>query len=204
MSGPAPITPAALNELQQHAQRQRQWQTMWQAPADSVAAEGQIIVLTGNGIGKSNTAFGMGMAVLAQNRRLAVVQFLETPEASPARQFLGRHPLCEFTTFGHEATWQAQHRSTDTELTRLAWSFAIEKMRQSDLAMIILDDINPMLYHNYLAIDPVLLQLRQRNPALTVVLTGRHAPCELIDMADLCIEMRDKKLPDAPRSPRKA
>ena len=204
MSGPAPITPPALNELQEHAQRQRQWQTMWQPPADSVATKGQIIVLTGNGIGKSNTAFGMGMAVLAQNRRLAVVQFLATHETSPARQFLGQHPLCEFTTFGDEPTWQAQHRTQDIDLTRRAWSFAKEKMRQSDLAMIILDDINPMLYHNYLAIDPVLLQLRQRNPALTVVLTGRHAPFELIDMADLCIEMRKTKLPDKSGAPRKA
>jgi cob(I)alamin adenosyltransferase len=66
-------------------------------------------------------------------------------------------------------------------------------MRQLYLAMIILDDINLVLHRNYLAIDPVLLQLRQRNPALTVVLTGRYAPCELIDMADRCIEMRGKK-----------
>ncbi len=114
---PVPIAPAAQNELQLHAQRQRHWQTMWQLPAASVLAnprnpappaepvppaKGQIIVLTGDGIGKSNTAFGMGMAMLAQNRPLAVVQFLPTPADSPVRRFLGFNRLCSFTTFGQE------------------------------------------------------------------------------------------------------
>ncbi len=218
-SVPVPVAPAAQNELQLHAQRQRHWQTMWQLPAASVLAnprnpappaepvppaKGQIIVLTGDGIGKSNTAFGMGMAMLAQNRPLAVVQFLPTPADSPVRRFLGFNPLCSFTTFGQEATWQAQDRTRDTDLTRHAWAFAKEKIQQPDLGMIILDDINMVLHHGYLGIDPVLRQLRQRNRALTVVLTGCHAPFELIDMANVCIEMRDAKLPGKPRSPGRA
>lgn len=82
----APANPATtpLNALQQHYQRQQQWQAQWQAPSTS-PAKSQIIVLTGDGFGKSNTAFGMGMAVLAQNRPLAVIQFLETSPSHPAR-----------------------------------------------------------------------------------------------------------------------
>jgi cob(I)alamin adenosyltransferase len=203
--------------MQEHTQRQYQWQQKFvDAPRASLPgnldnpdnpvrphlttttadlATGQIIVLTGDGLGKSNTAFGMGMAVLAQNRPLAVVQFLDTPQNSPARQFLGQHAQCVFETFGRGCAWDTQARKHDTDLTRQAWQYATEKMQQPDLAMLILDDINLILHHRYLNIDAVLRHLRQRPPALTVVLTGRHAPFELIDMADLCIELRDMKAP---------
>jgi cob(I)alamin adenosyltransferase len=211
--------------MQEHTQRQYQWQQRWQQklvpapraslptnpenpvrpqPATAAAnpATGQIIVLTGDGLGKSNTAFGMGMAVLAQNRPLAVVQFLDTPQNSPARQFLGQHAQCVFETFGRGCTWNKQDRMQDTDLIRHAWQYATEKMHQPDLAMLILDDINLMLHHNYLNIDAVLRGLQQRPPQLTVLLTGRHAPFELRDIADICIEMRDMKAPSAPRSQR--
>jgi cob(I)alamin adenosyltransferase len=207
--------------MQEHTQRQYQWQQRWQqkfvqAPRASLPANldnpdnplmpnptaapanpitGQIIVLTGDGLGKSNTAFGMGMAVLAQNRPLAVVQFLDTPQNSPARQFLGQHAQCVFETFGRGCTWDTHERKHDTDLTRQAWAYATEKMQHPDISMVILDDINLMLRHSYLNIDAVLHGLQQRPPALTVVLTGRHAPFELIDMADICIEMRDMKAP---------
>lgn len=188
----APANPSAipLNALQQHYQRQQQWQTQWQAPSTS-PAKGQIIVLTGDGFGKSNTAFGMGMAVLAQNRPLAVIQFLEAPSSHPARQFFGQHRLCQFHSFGQGCTWNNQDRVHNTNLVREAWGTATEKLQQPELALLILDDINLLIHHNYLNLDTVLRNLRQRHPALSVVLTGRHAPFELIDMADTCIDLRE-------------
>ena len=166
--------------------------------AGKVGDKGLIIVLTGAGKGKSSSAFGMIFRCIAHEMPCAVVQFIKGAWSTGERTMIETHfaDLCEFHAMGEGFTWETQDRERDVAAARAAWEKAKDLIRVADNRMILLDEINIALRYDYLDIGEVLAFLAAEKPPLThVVLTGRNAKQELIDVADLVTEMAIVKHP---------
>jgi cob(I)alamin adenosyltransferase len=163
--------------------------------AAATKEKGLLIVNTGTGKGKSTAAFGMGLRVLGHGMKLGVVQFIKGALPTAERDLLGSHENCDFCTVGDGYTWNTQDRETDCAAAQRGWCEALRMMEDASYDMVILDELNIVLRYNYLDLAEVLNVLGRRRNDLHVVVTGRHAPPELIDIADLVSEMKVIKHP---------
>jgi cob(I)alamin adenosyltransferase len=160
--------------------------------------KGLIIVHTGAGKGKSSSAFGMILRSVAHGFPCAVVQFIKGAWDTGERRLLTTHfgELCQFHAMGEGFTWETQDRTRDVAAAQAGWAKAKELIADDTLRMIVLDEINIALRYDYLDISEVVDFLTTSKPPLThVVLTGRNAKQELIDVADLVTEMTLVKHP---------
>ncbi|MEL6607959.1 MAG: cob(I)yrinic acid a,c-diamide adenosyltransferase [Pseudomonadota bacterium] len=160
--------------------------------------KGLVIVHTGKGKGKSSAAFGMIFRHIAHGRKCAVVQFIKGGMSTGERDLiLDRFSdLCAFHTMGEGFTWETQDKTRDTEMAQAAWEKAKELIRDETNHMVLLDEINIALRYDYLDINDVVSFLTEEKPHMThVVLTGRNAKDELIEIADLVTEMELVKHP---------
>ena len=154
--------------------------------------KGLIIVHTGAGKGKSSSGFGMILRCVAHQMPCAVVQFIKGAWDTGERRLLTDHfsDLCQFHAMGEGFTWETQDRARDIAAAQAGWEKAKELIRNPDIRLVLLDEINIALRYDYIALDDVLTFLRDEKPPLThVVLTGRNAAQGLIDAADLVTEM---------------
>lgn len=166
--------------------------------ATKTEQKGLIIVHTGKGKGKSSAAFGMIFRHIAHGMKSAVVQFIKGGMSTGERDLiLGRFSdLCAFHTMGEGFTWETQDKSRDTEMAMAAWEKAKELIRDESYSMVLLDEINIALRYGYIPIDEVVTFLTEEKPPMThVVLTGRNAHDDLIEIADLVTEMELVKHP---------
>ncbi|MGC1560600.1 MAG: cob(I)yrinic acid a,c-diamide adenosyltransferase [Bradyrhizobium sp.] len=160
--------------------------------------KGLIIVHTGAGKGKSSSAFGMIVRCVAHGFPCAVVQFIKGAWDTGERRLLTGHfgDLCQFYAMGEGFTWETQDRARDIAAARAGWEKAKELIADPALRMVVLDEINIALRYDYLDVGEVVTFLKEEKPPLThVVLTGRNAKQELIDVADLVTEMTLVKHP---------
>jgi len=160
--------------------------------------KGLIIVHTGKGKGKSTAAFGMIFRHIAHGRKCAVVQFIKGGMQTGERDLIERHfaDLCEFHTMGEGFTWETQDKRRDMEMAQAAWAKAKELIADPSNTMVLLDEINVALRYDYVDVGEVVAFLRDEKPPMThVVLTGRNAKDELVDLADLVTEMELVKHP---------
>ncbi|WP_420861484.1 cob(I)yrinic acid a,c-diamide adenosyltransferase [Algirhabdus cladophorae] len=160
--------------------------------------KGLIIVHTGKGKGKSSAAFGMIFRCIAHDMKCAVVQFIKGGMSTGERDLiLGKFSeTCAFHTMGEGFTWETQDKSRDTEMAQAAWEKAKELIRDPANTMVLLDEINIALRYDYVDINDVVTFLVEEKPEMThVVLTGRNAKDDLIEIADLVTEMELVKHP---------
>ena len=160
--------------------------------------KGLIIVHTGAGKGKSSSGFGMILRCIAHGMPCAVVQFIKGAWDTGERRLLTENfgDLCQFHAMGEGFTWETQDRERDIAAARAGWEKAKELIRDPEIRMVLLDEINIALRYDYLDLNEVLEFLRNEKPALThVVLTGRNAAEGLIEAADLVTEMTLVKHP---------
>jgi len=160
--------------------------------------KGLIIVHTGAGKGKSSSAFGMIVRCVAHGFPCAVVQFIKGAWDTGERRLLTGHfgELCQFHAMGEGFTWETQDRARDVAAAKAGWDQAKELIADERLRMVVLDEINIALRYDYLDIAEVVDFLKTSKPPMThVVLTGRNAKQELIDIADLVTEMTMVKHP---------
>ncbi|WP_417809005.1 cob(I)yrinic acid a,c-diamide adenosyltransferase [Thioclava sp.] len=160
--------------------------------------KGLIIVHTGSGKGKSSSGFGMILRCIAHEMPCAVVQFIKGAWETGERSLITEHfgDLCQFYAMGEGFTWETQDRERDIAAAQAGWEKAKELIRNPEIRMVLLDEINIALRYDYLSLDDMLTFLRDEKPPLThVVLTGRNAAEPLIDAADLVSEMTLVKHP---------
>ena len=160
--------------------------------------KGLIIINTGKGKGKSSAAFGMIFRCIAHDMKCGVVQFIKGGMSTGERNLILSkfQATCEFHTMGEGFTWETQDKSRDTEMALSAWEKAKELIRDDRNKMILLDEINIALRYDYIDINDVVNFLINEKPKNThVVLTGRNAKDELIEIADLVTEMELIKHP---------
>ncbi|WP_438986692.1 cob(I)yrinic acid a,c-diamide adenosyltransferase [Marivivens donghaensis] len=159
---------------------------------------GLIIVHTGKGKGKSTAAFGMIFRHIAHGMKSAVVQFIKGGMSTGERDMILERftDLCEFHTMGEGFTWETQDKTRDTEMAQAAWEKAKELIRDPSNSMVLLDEINIAIRYDYVDIKDVVEFLANEKPHMThVVLTGRNAHEDLIEIADLVTEMELIKHP---------
>jgi cob(I)alamin adenosyltransferase len=160
--------------------------------------KGLIIVHTGKGKGKSTAAFGMIFRHIAHGMPCAVVQFIKGGMATGERELIQKNfsDICQFHTMGEGFTWETQDRERDVAAAQAAWAKAKELIRNERNKMVLLDEINIALRYDYIPLAEVIAFLNTEKPEMThVVLTGRNASEELIEIADLVTEMELVKHP---------
>lgn len=151
---------------------------------------GIIVVTTGNGKGKSSSGFGMVMRAMGHGKKVAVVQFIKGGMSTGEELFLRRFPdEVSFHAMGEGYTWETQDRQRDTEKAAEAWALARRFLSDPGIGLVLLDELNIALKYRYLDVGDVIGHLLERPEMQHVVITGRGAPQELIDVADTVTEM---------------
>ena len=186
-------------DLERHAQKMAKKKAARDRIMSTKTDEkGLIVVHTGKGKGKSTAAFGMIFRCIAHEMPCAVVQFIKGGMDTGERRLIQEHfsDLCAFHTMGEGFTWETQDKARDMEMAKKAWEKAKELIADGSRRMVLLDEINIALRYDYIPIGEVTAFLRDEKPAMThVVLTGRNAKEELLEIADLATEMELLKHP---------
>lgn len=188
------------DENQSHREKMKAVKAEHQAKMaeKTVREKGLIIVHTGDGKGKSSSAFGMIMRAIAHGMPCGVVQFIKGNWVTGEKTFLRAHfeKECRFVVSGEGFTWDTQDRERDIAAARHGWDVAKEMIRDPAMKLVVLDEINIALRYDYLPIAEVVDFLTTEKPPMThVVLTGRDAKPELLAIADLVTEMTEVKHP---------
>ena len=164
--------------------------------ATKTIEKGLLIVHTGKGKGKSTAAFGLAARAVGNGLKVGVVQFVKGVWKTGEREVFARFPeLVEIRAMGEGFTWETQDRARDIAAAEAAWEMSEAMMADPSNAMVILDELNIVLRYGYLDLDRVLSALTSRRENLHVVVTGRNARPELIEVADLVTEMTLVKHP---------
>jgi cob(I)alamin adenosyltransferase len=167
--------------------------------ARATLEKGLIIVHTGAGKGKTTAALGMMVRALGRGMKVGIVQFIKgaiaTGEAALVRDLAAAGLPVEMHTMGEGFTWDSQDRRRDMEVARQAWEKAVYLLRDKSFDMVILDELNVVLRYDYLPLEEVLEELRNKRPMVHVIVTGRNAKPALVELADLVTEMSLVKHP---------
>jgi cob(I)alamin adenosyltransferase len=165
--------------------------------ATKTIERGLLIVHTGKGKGKSTAAFGMVFRALGHRMPVAIVQFVKGKWETGERAALAKFgDLVSINTMGEGFTWDTQDRQRDIAAARAAWEKAKALIVAGRHRMVVLDELNIVLRYEYLSIGEVVEFLKTKRPAdVHVVVTGRNAADELIEVADLVTEMEVVKHP---------
>lgn len=165
--------------------------------ATKTIEKGLVIVHTGKGKGKSTAAFGMVFRMLGHGDKVAIVQFVKGKWQTGERVALEKFgDLVSINTMGEGFTWETQDRQRDLAAARAAWERAKAIIKAGDNKLVLLDELNIVLRYDYLPIDEIVAFMRDEKPGhVHVVVTGRNAKPELIEIADLVTEMEMVKHP---------
>ncbi|NVK42926.1 MAG: cob(I)yrinic acid a,c-diamide adenosyltransferase [Oceanospirillaceae bacterium] len=161
------------------------------ARADQV--RGIVLVLTGNGKGKSSSAFGMVARALGHGQKVGVVQFIKGAFSTGEEAFFRRQDGVRYHVMGEGFTWETQDRARDERAAGAAFEVACNLMSDPAINLVVLDELNIALKHRFLSLDAVVAALEARPEHQNVVITGRGAPQALIELADTVTEMGDVK-----------
>ncbi|MHB1206947.1 MAG: cob(I)yrinic acid a,c-diamide adenosyltransferase [Rhodospirillaceae bacterium] len=157
---------------------------------------GLLIVHTGDGKGKSTSAFGMIARSLGWGHKVGIVQFIKGKWKTGERQFFARFPdQLEWRVMGEGFTWETQDRARDIAAAAAAWETSKRMIADPALDFVLLDELNIALRYEYLAIADVVAELKARPMDKHICITGRNAAPELIEIADLVSEMKVIKHP---------
>lgn len=155
--------------------------------------KGLMVVLTGDGKGKSSSAFGMLARSLGHGLRCGVVQFIKGVWECGEHMLFEDNPLVVFHVMNTGFTWETQDREKDIAAAVATWEKANALLTDADIDVVILDELTYMLTYGYLDKAMVLTALENRPQAQHVIVTGRNAAKELLTMADTVTELKASK-----------
>jgi cob(I)alamin adenosyltransferase len=155
--------------------------------------KGLLLVLTGNGKGKSSSAFGMVARSLGYGYSVGVAQFLKSRRDTGEEAFLGAQTLVDWQVLGDGFTWDTQDKAADMASAERGWAVAQAMLRNPALHLVVLDELTYLLNYAYLDAQQVCADLRARPAHQHVVITGRAAPNCLLELADTVSEIADVK-----------
>ncbi|WP_263146481.1 cob(I)yrinic acid a,c-diamide adenosyltransferase [Pseudomonas sp. RIT-PI-AD] len=172
------------------ARMQRKKALMDEKIAGAQEEYGLLLVLGGNGKGKSSSAFGMVARALGHGLKVGVVQFIKGGMATGEELFFRRFPEdVSYHVMGEGYTWDTQDRQRDIDKARAAWAVARELLADERVGLVVLDELNIALKHGYLELEEVLADLAARPLTQHVVVTGRGALPGMVEAADTVTEM---------------
>ena len=162
--------------------------------AASDEERGVMIVLTGDGKGKSSSAFGMVMRAMGYGYKVGVVQFIKGEQLSGEELYVREKcPEIEFYQMGTGFTWNTQDRSGDIAAAERTWAVVEPMLKDESVHLVILDELTYMLSYKYLGEEMVLKALANRPKNQSVVVTGRGGGAAIRELADTVSEIKDIK-----------
>jgi cob(I)alamin adenosyltransferase len=164
--------------------------------ATKTEERGLLIVHTGTGKGKSTAAFGMVLRCIGHGMRVGIVQFVKGAWGTGERKVLEDYSdLVTCRAMGEGFTWDTQDRARDIAAAKAAWEMSKAMIADPSYSLVLLDELNIVLRYDYLPLDEVIATLKAKPRDLHVIVTGRNAKPELIEIADLVTEMTMVKHP---------
>ncbi len=158
--------------------------------------KGLVIVNTGEGKGKSTAAFGVLLRAWGRGLRVCVIQFIKAETGNWGEIQAARKLQIEWHALGDGFTWTSKDLAQTADKARRAWAIAQEKIASGNYDLILLDEMTYAFHNGWLDVSQVVAWLRENKPPLLhLILTGRDAPLELVDFADLVTEMKKIKHP---------
>jgi cob(I)alamin adenosyltransferase len=154
-----------------------------------------VIVYTGNGKGKTTAALGALLRAWGRGMAVVMLSFIKSETSNYGEERAAKKLGIELVPLGAGFTWLSKDLDKDRALAQRCWALCREKIASGQYDIVVLDEITYPINYGWLDLDDVIETLRQRPPALHVILTGRDAPQALIDFADLVTEMREVKHP---------
>ncbi|HIO92013.1 MAG TPA: cob(I)yrinic acid a,c-diamide adenosyltransferase [Leucothrix mucor] len=161
--------------------------------AESQEERGVFILLTGNGKGKSSSAFGMVARALGHGQKVAVVQFVKGRMETGEQIFFDQQDSVDFYVMGDGFTWETQNREKDIASAEAAWDIAKKILQDDSYNLVIFDEMTYMFKYDYLNLDDVVSTIKQRPEMQNLVITGRGAKKELKELADTVSIIMDEK-----------
>jgi cob(I)alamin adenosyltransferase len=161
--------------------------------------KGICILLTGNGKGKTSSAFGIVMRALGYGQQIAIVQFIKGTQKSGEELYIkklidsGAGSSLFFHQMGTGFTWETQNREADMKAAARAWTIARELLKDSRYNLVVLDELTYMLAYDYLDENEILECIRNRPPEQSVIITGRGGGRGLRQVADTVSDIKDVK-----------
>jgi cob(I)alamin adenosyltransferase len=163
--------------------------------AEKAAPRGLLVVYTGDGKGKTTAALGIALRALGRGMSVAVLQFIKGQWRTGEALFAAAHPELTFQTLGEGFTWKGDDPSAHEQAARAGWERARAILAAGAHRIVVLDELTHAIRCGYVPLAEVLAALAARPAHVTAVVTGRGAPAELVDAADLVTEMRCSKHP---------
>tara|TARA_B110000467_G_C18282495_1_gene459469 strand:+ start:26 stop:631 length:606 start_codon:yes stop_codon:yes gene_type:complete len=162
--------------------------------AAATKQQGVCILLTGDGKGKSSSAFGMVMRSLGYGRKVGIIQFIKGQQLSGEEIFIkNNYPELPFYQMGTGFTWDTQDRQSDISAAITAWQEAEKLLTNPDIDLVILDELTYMLAFDYLKESTIINAIQQRPSQQSVVVTGRGGGSALRSIADTVAEVKNVK-----------
>jgi cob(I)alamin adenosyltransferase len=157
---------------------------------------GLLIVHTGNGKGKSSSAFGMAIRSIGWGMKVAILQYVKGKWETGERNFFEAHPdLATFEVMGEGFTWDTQDRAQDIAAARAAWDRSKAMILDPAIDFVILDELNIVLRDDTLPVAEIVAFLKDRPLTKHICITGRGARPELLELADLVTDFTEVKHP---------
>ncbi len=171
---------------------EKQKATVDAAIASATTERGVAVLLTGDGKGKTSSAFGMVMRALGYSQRVGVVQFIKGQQLSGEEHYLKNHcPDVAFYQMGTGFTWDTQDRAADIEAAERTWKVAQEMLSNHDLDLVVLDELTYMLAFDYLSEHTVISAISNRPAEQSVIVTGRGGGSKLREVMDTVSEVKE-------------
>ncbi len=162
--------------------------------ANATTERGLVVLLTGDGKGKTTSAFGMVMRSLGYGHEVGVVQFIKGVQLSGEELYLRQqHPNLRFYQMGTGFTWDTQNRETDIAAAERTWAVAEQLLGDPHCQLVVLDELTYMLSFKYLDEARIITAIQQRPPAQSVVITGRGGGTALRNIADTISDVQEVK-----------
>ena len=160
--------------------------------------KGLLMVNTGDGKGKTTAAIGVMVRAAGRGMKCCMVQFMKSKNDRYGEHESLEKLGIEIHTMGAGFTWDTQDKSVDIQTSEETWALCVEKMRSEDYELLVFDELVYVLDYKFLDVNAVLEEIREvraKQPHLHIIATGRNAPPELVEAADLVTEMREIKHP---------
>ncbi len=184
---------SGLDSSDRHQQRQQRLKEKVDARiAAATDDKGLVLVITGNGKGKSTAGFGIVTRAVGHGLTAAVAQFIKGTWECGERNLLMQHGV-SFSVMATGFTWETQNRSLDIAAATSVWQDVVKYLQDPQIDVVLLDELTYMLSYDYLDLQSVLQAIQNRPPHQHVVITGRGAHRQLIELADTVSEIQSVK-----------
>ncbi len=161
--------------------------------AKASTERGVLILLKGNGKGKSSSAFGTMARSIGHGKRCAVIQFIKGRNETGEYKFFKDHPQVNWHVMGHGFTWETQDKTQDIQAAQQAWAVAEKLLQDERYDMLVFDEMSYMFKYDYLDVAPVVKALQARPKDQNVIITGRTMALPLQDIADTISTVQDER-----------